>query len=331
MPRNPPRARDAAGQDHPGVAGKPVDDWDASAFAEPPSSRGVGPAMPIDPVRRSAIREWRDILTSTWREAGEDNAGFLAAGVAFYAFLAFVPLLAAAVLLYGLVADPPTVSRHIGALFHSLPRDAAALIADQLKGMTQSPRAAKGLSLAIALLLALYGASKGAGGIVTALNIAYEVKETRSFVRTTGLSLAMTAGGLLVIALAIALVSITAAIENLLPAASPAIHLLVQALSWAAALAAVSLAIALAYRFAPNRRNASWRWISPGSAAASLVWLLGSLAFGLYVSHFGHYNATYGSLGGVIVFLTWLYLSAYILLLGGELNSELEKRQAAKA
>jgi membrane protein len=286
--------------------------------------------MPNDSVRWPALHEWGDVLAGAWREASQDNASFLAAGVAFYAFLAFVPLLAAAVLLYGLVADPATVSAHIGALFHNLPRDAAALIADQLRGMTQSPRAAKGLSLAFALLLAVYGASKGAGGIVTALNIAYEVKETRSFVRTIALSLAMTLGGLLVIALATAVISITAAIENLLPAASPDIHLLVQALSWAAALAAVSLAIALVYRFAPNRRNASWRWISPGSAAASVAWLLGSLAFGLYVSHFGHYNATYGSLGGVIVFLTWLYLSAYILLLGGELNSELEKRQAAR-
>jgi membrane protein len=276
-----------------------------------------------------AFRDWGRILIGTWREGRDDNVGFLAAGVAFYAFLAFVPLLAASVLVYGLVADPPTVARHIGALFHSLPRDAAALIADQLKGLTQSPKATKGWSLAVALLLALYGASKGASGIVTALNLAYEVKETRSVLRTTALSLAMTVGGLLVVALALAAISATAAIETLLPAASPAVHLLVQALSWMAALAGISIAIALVYRFAPNRPDASWRWISPGSAAASLVWLAASLGFGLYVSRFGHYNATYGSLGGVVVFLTWLDLSAYILLIGGELNSQLEKEREA--
>jgi membrane protein len=135
----------------------------------------------------------------------------------------------------------------------------------------------------------------------------------------------MTLGGLLVMLLAVAVVSLTAAVESLLPSASGPIHLLVQILSWLTALAAIEVALALVYRFAPNRPEAQWRWITPGSAAAGLAWLLASLGFGLYVAHFGHYNATYGSLGGVIVFLTWLYLSAYILLLGGELNSELDK------
>lgn len=286
--------------------------------------------MAIQPVRWPATSKWRDLLVRTWREGSKDNVGFLAAGVAFYAFLAFVPLLASAVLLYGLIADPQTVAEHIGKLFATLPRDAASLIADQLKSLTASPKSSKGFGLALALLLAIYGASKGASGIVTALNIAYEVKETRSFMRTTLLALAMTVGGLLVMLLAVAVISLTAAIESLLPGASPVVHFLVQLVTWAIALALVSGALALAYRFAPNRPDAPWRWITPGSAAASLLWLLASLGFGLYVSHFGHYNATYGSLGGVIVFLTWLYLSAYILLMGGELNSELEKAQEAE-
>jgi membrane protein len=287
--------------------------------------------MATQPVRWPAASEWRDLLSRTWREARDDNAGFLAAGVAFYAFLAFVPLLAAAVLIYGLVADPQTVAAHIGRLFATLPRDAASLIADQLKSLAGSPRSGKGWGLALALLLALYGASKGASGIVTALNIAYEVKETRSFVRTALLSLAMTVGGLLVILLAVAVISLTAAVESLLPGASGIVHFLVQAVSWLAAAAAVSVALALAYRHAPNRPGARWRWITPGSAAAALLWLLASLGFGLYVSHFGHYNATYGSLGGVIVFLTWLDLSAYILIAGGELNCELEKMQEERS
>jgi membrane protein len=281
-------------------------------------------------VRWPAFSEWRDVLASTWKKAGDDNVGFLAAGVAFYAFLAFVPLLASVVLIYGLVADPPTVAEHIGRLFASLPRDAAALIADQLRSLTASPKSTTGLSLAVALALALYGASKGASGVVTALNIAYEVKETRGFVRTMLLALAMTLGGLAVMLLAAAVISVTAAVEALLPNASGFVHFLVQLLSWLAALAAVGAALALVYRYAPNRPDSPWRWITPGSAAASLLWLLASLGFGLYVSHFGNYNATYGSLGGVVVFLTWLYLSAYILLMGGELNSELEKEQEAE-
>lgn len=280
--------------------------------------------MAVSPVRWPAASEWRDVLVRTWKEGSDDNVGFLAAGVAFYAFLAFVPLLASAVLIYGLIADPQTVAEHIGKLFATLPRDAASLIADQLKSLTASPKSSKGLGLAFALLLAIYGASKGASGVMTALNIAYEVKETRSFVRTTLLALIMTVGGLAVILLAVAVISLTAAVETLLPGASGPIHIIVQALSWLVALAAVSAALALAYRYAPNRPDAPWRWISPGSAAASLLWLLASLGFGLYVSHFGNYNATYGSLGGVVVLLTWLYLSAYILIMGGELNSELE-------
>ncbi|MEA3050819.1 MAG: rane protein [Sphingomonadales bacterium] len=271
------------------------------------------------------------MLSRTWSEASDDNVGFLAAGIAFYAFLAFVPLLASVVLVYGLAADPSTVAEHIGKLFASLPRDAAALIADQLKSLTSSPKSAKGLSLVVALALAIYGASKGASGAVIALNIAYEVKETRGFVRTTALALAMTLGGLIVLLLAVAAISASAAIENLLPFSSPVVHFALQAIFWAVAVVAVGIGLAAVYRFAPNRPEAPWVWISPGSGAATLLWLLGTVGFGLYVSHFGNYNATYGSLGGVVVFLTWLYLSAYILLMGGELNSELERQQRIDA
>jgi membrane protein len=287
--------------------------------------------MAIEPVRWPAASQWRAVLVRTWKEAGDDNVGFLAAGVAFYAFLAFVPLLASVVLIYGLAADPQTVAEHIGKLFATLPRDAAALIADQLKSLTSSPQSSKGLGLAIALALAVYGASKGASGVVTALNIAYELKETRSFIKTTFLALSMTLGGLLVLILAIGAISATAAIEHILPFSSGVVHLLFQALFWAVAIAAVAAGLAAVYRFAPNRPEAPWVWVSPGSAAATLLWLLGTVGFGLYVSHFGSYNKTYGSLGGVVVFLTWLYLSAYILIMGGELNSELEREQAEEA
>ena len=287
--------------------------------------------MAIAPVRWPARKDWLAVLKRTWSEASDDNVGFLASGVAFYAFLAFVPLLASVVLVYGLVADPPTVAEHIGKLFATLPRDAASLIADQLKSLTDSPDSAKGWGLVVALGLAVYGASKGASGVVIALNIAYEVKETRGFLKTTALALAMTIGGLLVLLLAVGAIAASAAIEHLLPFASGFVHLLVQAAFWLVAVAAVGLGLAAVYRFAPNRPDAPWVWVSPGSAAATLLWLLGTVGFGLYVSHFGSYNKTYGSLGGVVVFLTWLYLSAYIMIMGGEINSELERQQALEA
>ncbi|MFL6844921.1 MAG: YihY/virulence factor BrkB family protein [Allosphingosinicella sp.] len=287
--------------------------------------------MAIQPVRWPALKDLRDVLVRTWKEAGDDNVGLLAAGVAFYAFLAFVPLLAATVLVYGLAAEPATVAEHIRKLFGVLPRDAAALIGDQLKAMTESPDAAKGWSLVVAIALAIYGASKGSGAIVTALNIAYEVKESRSFIKSTLLSLAMTVGALIVLVIAAAGISVMGWVETLFPGFPAWAHTLLQVLFWAVAVVAVGFGLAAVYRFAPNRPDAPWVWISPGSAAATLLWLVASLGFGLYVSHFGNYNATYGSLGGVVVFLTWLYLSAYIVLMGGEMNSELERQQAEEA
>ena len=287
--------------------------------------------MAISRIKWPPPAEWRDVLMRTWRESSDDNVSFLAAGVAFYAFLAFVPLLASVVLVYGLAAEPATVAEHIRKLFEILPPDAASVIGDQLKSLTETPRNSKGWSLVVALAIAVYGASKGSGAIVTALNIAYEVKESRGFIRGTLLSLAMTIGALFVLVIAAIAISAMGWVEALLPSFSGWGHGLVQALFWAGAVAVVALGLALVYRYAPNRPDAPWAWVTPGSAAATLLWLAASIGFGLYVSHFGNYNATYGSLGGVIVFLTWLYLTAYIVLMGGEMNSELERQQTRRS
>ena len=287
--------------------------------------------MAIQPIKWPALRDWKDVLVRTWKESGDDDVGLLAAGVAFYGFLAFVPLLASAVLTYGLVADPQTVAEHIQTLARTLPREAAAIIADQLKAITGSKSGAHGFGLLIAIAIALYGASKGSASVVTALNIAYEVKESRGFVRRTALALLMTAGLVVVVLFGASAISALAFIEHLLPFSSPLVHTALQVLLWALAASVVALGLALVYRYAPNRPDAPWAWITPGSAAATLLWLLASFGFGLYVSNFGNYNATYGSLGGVVVFLTWLYLSAYIVLMGGEMNSELERQQAKAA
>ncbi len=287
--------------------------------------------MAIQPIKWPALKDWKDVLFRTWKEAGDDNVGLLAAGVAFYGFLAFVPLLASAVLTYGLVADPQTVAEHIQTLARTLPREAASIIADQLKGITGSKSGAHGVGLLLAIAVALYGASKGSGSVITALNIAYEVKESRGFVKRTLLALLMTVGLVVVVLFGATAISALAFIEHLLPFSSPVVHTALQILLWALAAAVVGLGLALVYRYAPDRPDAPWAWITPGSAAATLLWLAASFGFGLYVSNFGDYNATYGSLGGVVVFLTWLYLSAYIVLMGGEMNSELERQQAMEA
>jgi len=273
---------------------------------------------------------WWAVLKRTQKEATRDNVSVIAAGVAFYAFLAFVPLLGSIVLIYGLVAEPASVVSHMRAMTTMMPADAAKIIGEQLMTVTQTASSKKGLGLLIALLLSIYGAMRGATSIVTALNVVYNVEEDRGFIKTTLISAVMTVGAIFAFLLAILGVSVLGFVEHLLPFSSPFVHTLLKILFWIVAAAAISLLIALIYRYAPNRPTAKWRWISPGSIIATLLWIVATVGFGFYVSSFGSYNATYGSLGAVVVFLTWLYLTAYILLMGGELNSELEKQTTAK-
>jgi len=274
-------------------------------------------------------RSWKDIALGTWREAGNDNLSLVAAGVAFYAFLAFVPLLTAFVLSYGLIADPASVVQHMQSLTSMMPQNAATIIGDQLQSMVETPSGEKGLGLLVAMAIALYGAAKGAGSLMTALNIAYDVEpETRGFVKRTLISLAMTVGAVLALMLAILAIAAMSLLEGLLPNLGGITQFLLKLLFWGLAAGAVALLLAVIYRYGPDRPDAPWRWITPGSAVATIAWLAATAGFGLYVSNFSDYNATYGSLGAIIVFLTWLYLSAYIVLLGAELNAEIEVRAA---
>lgn len=271
-----------------------------------------------------SARAWWKVLKRTWTEAGEDNIGLIAAGTAFYGFAAIVPLLASIVLIYGLVADTATVVANIRALFHVLPDDAARLIGDQLTTVVGTSEGKKGFGLVIALGIALYGGTKGASSIVTALNVAYEQRETRGFIALNLLAFAIT-GGAVVMALVAALSTAAfALLDGLIPNAPDLLLIAIRLVSYAVLAALGVTAAACLYRFGPNRHKAKWMWLTPGSLAATLIWLAATIGFGVYVSRFGNYGATYGSLSAVIVLLTWLWLSAYVFLLGAELNSELE-------
>ena len=268
---------------------------------------------------------WWAMAKRTWKEAGDDNVSLIAAGAAFYVFAAIVPLLGAVVLSYGLFADPQTVDSNIRALFGVLPRDAASLIGDQLAQVTRTSGSAKGWGLVVALALAIYGASKGASSVITALNIAYEKKETRNFVVLTALAMGMVVGAVVLALAAISATAIMAFLERLMPGAGGFVLFLVRIGGYLATAGLAALAAAVLYRFGPDRKDATWVWLTPGSVVATVLWLLGTLAFGLYVRNFANYGATYGSLSAVIVLLTWLWLSIYVFLLGAELNSELER------
>ena len=280
--------------------------------------------------------DWKRIAIDTWKDAGKDNLSLVAAGVAFYAFLAFVPLLTALILSYGLFADRVTVARDILHLARILPASAARIAAEQLEAMSQGSDARTGLALVVALGIAVYGASKAADAIMTALNIVYNVEECRGFVGRLLAALGMTLGTIFLLLLAVATVSALSFLEGLLPGLGGATALALRLVFVLVAGAVVMLLLALVYRFLPCRPHAAWRWITPGSVLATLIWLVLTAGFGLYVANFGNYNATYGSLGAVIAFLTWLYLTAYVILLGAELNAILEidgapsRRRAAK-
>lgn len=269
------------------------------------------------------------MLRRSWGEMGRDHLTLIAAGVAFYGFTALVPLLAAVVLAYGLVAEPAAALRQIQALTQSLPADAAGLIRDQLQNIVSTEAGKSRLGLSVALAIALWGASRGAGAIVTALNIAYEEEEARGFLRLTLLNLAIVLGAVLGIVAAGAAVTALAHLDRLVPGAPPLLVGLGKLLSWLVLTGLAAAGAATLYRYGPDRSTVRWTWLTPGSVAASLGIGLVTSGFSLYVANVGSYNATYGSLGAVVVLLTWLYLSVLVLLLGAELNSELERQMAA--
>jgi YihY family inner membrane protein len=271
---------------------------------------------------------WKAVLKRSWAETNKDNVGLIAAGVAFYGFLAIAPMLAATVLTYGLVASPTTVLAHVQQLTEMMPADAAKLVGEQLLAVVQSADGKKGLGLLAALAIALFGARNGAGAIITALNVAYEEEETRGFLRVTLTALGITLAAVLVAIVAGLAVTALGHLETIFPAAPGFVLLAGKLLSYLLLLLVGAGAAATLYRFGPSRAGAKWQWITPGSLFSAIGWAILTVGFGIYVANFGNYNATYGSLGAVVVLLTWLYLSSYILIMGAELNSELEHQTA---
>jgi len=266
---------------------------------------------------------WKDVVLRTGKEASQDNVGLVAAGVSFYGFLALLPLLGAVVLTYGLLADPKTVLDNMTAMTRVMPSDIAQLIGEQLLHIVQTSSEKKGLGVVIALALAIFSARNGAGAIVTALNIAYEEEESRGFIKVNLLALSITAAAVVLAVLALLAVALITQMEALLPA-SPLLAALLQIMSYVVLIGLAAGAAALLYRYGPARDHARWNWLSPGSLLFAVGWVALTLGFGSYVANFGNYSATYGSLATVVILLTWLYLSSYLLVFGAELNSELE-------
>jgi membrane protein len=272
-------------------------------------------------------RGWFAVLKRVKAEVKEDNVPLLAAGVAFYAMLAIFPAIIAMVTVYGMVADPAQVESQVNELAKSLPAGADQLLVDQLTNVVNAGRQSLSIGLALSLLAVLWSVSSGVQGLVKSLNVIYDERETRGFVKLRGLSLLLTLGAIVVAVIALALIAVFPNfVESL--GLGQAGELAASIGRWVFLAALVLVALAVLYRLAPDRANPRWRWVSWGAVVALALWLLGSVGFSWYVDNFGKYNQTYGALAAVIILLLWLFLSAFAVLLGAELDAETERQTA---
>jgi membrane protein len=292
-----------------------------SGISDPKGHRASSPWR----IPRAA---WRDIASRTWRRIWDDNVGLVAAGVAFYGFFALLSLLGMIVLSYGLVAEPRTVVENMRVLTDILPRDIVELIGDQLMTAVQSSEGRKGVGIGIAFLIALYGGTNGAGAVITSLNIAYEEKEKRSVVRFYVVAMVITLAALVAALLALLATAAVAFIGDMIPRAWDAAVIAGTVASYVLLVLVAAAVAATLYRYGPSREDARWEWITPGSLFTAVTWLFLTVLFGVWVTTVSDYRVTYGSLGATVGLLTWMYLSAYVFVVGAELNSEIEHQTA---
>lgn len=270
---------------------------------------------------------WIDILLRTKREADRDYMSLIAAGVAFYGLLAIFPALAALISIYGLVADPAEIKQQMSGMLTVLPPEAAGILNQQLQTLASQPSGGLSIGVAAGILLALWSAAKGIKALIQGLNIAYDEEEQRGFFKLNGTALLLTLGGVLMAIVALGLIAVLPAVANMLGISGP-IATAVSLLRWPLLLVAVLVALAVAYRYGPSRDEPKWRWVSWGAGVATVLWLIGSVLFSVYVQNFGSYSKTYGSVGAIVILMMWFFLTAYVVLLGAELNAEIEHQTA---
>jgi membrane protein len=270
---------------------------------------------------------WKDVLWRLWAEFNEDRILLVSAGATFYLLLALFPFLAAFVSLYGFVADPRTIADHISFLGGFMPSGGIDMIRNQLRALVTQDRGTLSFGFLLGLGVALWSANSGVKALFEGLNIAYEENEKRGFLTLNLLSFAFTIGTILIGIAFIVSVGIVPALLAFL-SLDRWTELLIQWGRWPVLLVATAAAIALLYRYGPSREPAKLRWLTWGAALATVVWIAASWAFSYYLQNFADYNATYGTLGAVVGFMVWTWISVVILLGGAELNAEMEHQTA---
>jgi membrane protein len=270
---------------------------------------------------------WRDIFLRVKSEMAHDNLSIVAAGVAFYGFLAIFPAIAALVSIYGLITSPAEVERHLEGLEAVLPPEAAGVINDQLRRIVGAQQSGLGWGALAATILALWSAASGMGTMITAMNIAYDEEEKRSFIKLKALALLLTVAAIfLVIAFLGLVVGVPVVLETvgIGMMADP----LINYLRWPVLALSGVMALQVLYRYGPSRNQAQWHWVSWGAVIGTTLWLISSALFSFYVGNFASYNATYGSLGVIVILMMWFFFSVYSILLGAEINAEMEHQTA---
>ena len=273
-------------------------------------------------------RGWKDVLVRVKAQIKSDNVVLLAAGVAFFALLSLVPALVAIVSIYGLVADPADIERNIEDMLAAAPAEVRDLVSSQLSSIVDSSPSGLGIGVVVGIALALWSASSGVKHLIAAINLAYDEEETRGFVKLRGLALILTLAAIVGMVVAVAaLVVAPAALDD--SGGEGAVRMALLVVRWPLFAVFALAALAVVYRYAPDRDAPRWSWVSAGAVIATVLWVVASVAFSLYTSNFGSYNETYGALAAVVVLMLWLLITAFVVIAGAEVNSELERQTYA--
>lgn len=293
----------------------------AEANAAPPPRRPGAPESPWQLSRQS----WIEVAKRTVQEFTADRVTSVAGGVTFFALLALFPAITALVSIYGMVADPATIGEHLSLLENILPQSALELIAGQVTAIASAPKTSLSIAGIVAILVALWSANGGMKALIEALNIAWFETEKRSFIKLNLLSLALTLSAIVGVIVMIGLVAILPVLMRTLLAGSR-IEGILNWLRWPLLAGMLILGLAVIYRFGPSKDDPKWQWISPGAVLATLGLLIASILFSWYTANFANYNETYGSLGAAVATMMWLWIAAIVVLMGAEVNSEVERQ-----
>lgn len=276
-----------------------------------------------DTVTEIPLAGWKDILFRLKDEVAADRVGLIAAGVAFYGLLALFPAITALIAISGLLVEPSQIVEQLQNLTGVLPQEVISIITAQATSVAGSQTGGLGFAAVLGILVALYSASKGMASLMQGINVAYDEEETRGFIKlklvTLGLTLFLMLGLLIAVLAMLGLPAVLAFVDL-----GPMVEMLITGAFWILLFALTCVGLSVLYRYAASRDAPEWSWASVGAVVGCVMWIVASAGFAFYVSHFGSYNESFGALAGAVVLLMWFWISAFIILLGAELNAELE-------